>query len=184
MSLSLCLCLCLSHTFFKWISDNGMLPYWAVLRLCLNTGKLKTTKLSNPPLRCHQVAWKQLTWGTPTLQALIRRFSWTNQVGGQLTATISIIWQPCNKESQEYERLLGMFLQSKGSSPWEVACSWLKSDQVENIVALVWKLRKQQHSLHLPDMASILREAKAASSHRRTLSNQRIQESRARTCCW
>ena len=28
-----------------------------------------------------QVAWKQLTWGTPTLQALIQRFSWTNQVG-------------------------------------------------------------------------------------------------------
>ena len=49
---------------------------------------------------------------------------------------------PCNKESQEYERLLGMFLQSKGSSPWEVACSWLKSDQVENIVALFWKLKK------------------------------------------
>ena len=28
-----------------------------------------------------QVAWKQLTWGTPTLQALIQRFSWTSQVG-------------------------------------------------------------------------------------------------------
>ena len=31
---------------------------------------------------------------------------------------------------QEYERLLGLHIQSKEASPWEVACTWLKTDQV------------------------------------------------------
>ena len=42
--LSFSFCLSLSHC--KWISDNDTVTYWAVLRLwCLNTGKLKTTKI-------------------------------------------------------------------------------------------------------------------------------------------
>ena len=36
----------------------------------------------------------------------------------------------CQRSFQEYERLLGLHLHSEEKSPWEVACTWLKTDQV------------------------------------------------------